>query len=414
MVFAALFYSYSFHWFPPGSRLDAARALLTGAIFGGLAVWLMVARIQIAPGVFIDARSAPIAIAALFEGWTAGIVATLPAVAYRAWLGGDGALAGVVGLLGVLATGGLTHAWARRDGGLGWRHAFGLGSGVFLVTLGSFAILGERGVRQFASVWLPYAGIYAIGIGVTARLFGDVAERARLASERQRFRSILDEASDAIRIVDPDRMTIVDVNRAECELSGHRREDLIGRDAREVWPLEPELRAEHEAELAEQGFARRFGLTLRTRDGVLVRVDSTRRRVAHAGRRYDIIVSREAATREAAEAARREASELRAVTLLARAAAHEINNPLAVVIGSLDLLARRLPAEAKEGELIDQAIAGGTRIRDIVARMARIMRVVAEPPTANLPPILDIRKSSEALSSQRRTDAPERREHGRE
>lgn len=377
----------------------------------------MVARIQVAPGVFIDARSAPIAIAALFEGWTAGIVATLPAVAYRVWLGGDGALAGVVGLLGVLAAGGLTHGWARHDDGLGWRHAFGLGSAVFLVTLGSFAILGERGVRQFASVWLPYAGIYAIGIGVTARLFGDVAERARLASERARFRSVLDEASDAIRIVDPDRMTIVDVNRAECELSGHRREDLIGRDAREVWPLEPELRAEHEAELAEageQGYARRFGLTLRTRDGALVRVDSTRRRVAHAGRRYDIIVSREAATREAAEAARREASELRAVTLLARAAAHEINNPLAVVIGSLDLLARRLPAEAKEGELIEQAIAGGTRIRDIVARMARITRVVAEPPTANLPPILDIRKSSEAPSPERRADAPVRRANGRD
>src|SRR5205085_2383437 len=77
----------------------------------------------------------------------------------------------------------------------------------------------------------------------------------------------------------------------------------------------------------------------------------------------------------AAEAARRDAAQLRAVTLLARAAAHEINNPLTAVLGGLGLAARRLTPDSEEGKWIERAREGGERIRDIVARMNRITQV---------------------------------------
>ena len=50
----------------------------------------------------------------------------------------------------------------------------------------------------------------------------------------------------------------------------------------------------------------------------------------------------------AVESARRDSAQLRAVTLLASAAAHEINNPLTAVMGGLGLIARRLPAGSEE------------------------------------------------------------------
>jgi nitrogen-specific signal transduction histidine kinase len=173
---------------------------------------------------------------------------------------------------------------------------------------------------------------------------------------------------------------------------------MIGRDVRQFWPTEPELRARQEASAAEaraQGYARAFGMPYRTRSGRIVSVDSTRRIVAHRGRRYEIIVFREAAEREAVEASRREAGELRAVTLLAGAAAHEINNPLAVVMGSLDLLSRRLPDDGQEARWVEQALDGVRRIRDIVARMTRITKIESTPAGANLPPILDLERSSD-------------------
>src|SRR5437763_1011103 len=97
----------------------------------------------------------------------------------------------------------------------------------------------------------------------------------------------------------------------------------------------------------------------------------------------------------AAEAARRDAAQLRAVTLLARAAAHEINNPLTAVLGGLGLAARRLTPDSEEAKWIERAREGGERIRDIVARMNRITQVEEAPQIGALPPILDIKKSSE-------------------
>jgi nitrogen-specific signal transduction histidine kinase len=124
-------------------------------------------------------------------------------------------------------------------------------------------------------------------------------------------------------------------------------------------------------------------------------VDSTRRRVRHGGRRYDIVVLRDASEREAGETARREASALRAVTLLARGAAHEINNPLAVVVGTLDLLTRCLPEDTSERRLVERAMTASDRIRHIVRRMGQVTRVEAERGTGRVPAMLDFEKSSD-------------------
>ena len=98
---------------------------------------------------------------------------------------------------------------------------------------------------------------------------------------------------------------------------------------------------------------------------------------------------------QAAESARRDAAELRAVTSLARGAAHEINNPLMIVAGGLAILAKRLTADSEEAQWAERAKEGAERIREIVARMNEITEVRQAPEQGQLPPMLDIRKSSE-------------------
>jgi PAS domain S-box-containing protein len=261
-------------------------------------------------------------------------------------------------------------------------------------------------------VWAAYFALYCIGIAVLARLFRDVGERARLAVERARFRAIIDEATDAIRIVDPSTRRIVDANLADCRLSGYDRAEMLGRDLRDFLPSEPALRAEHEAldaEVRAHGRGHRLGLPCVDRQGGLVRLDVTRRRVTHGGRDYDIVVARDAAPREALEAAAREATQLRAATVIAATAAHEINNPLAVVIGSLDLLNRELPGEGRPRVLIDRATAAGTRITEIVTRLRQIRRYAEAPGTANVPQILDLKRSTEPPAEERTGDEPWKR-----
>jgi diguanylate cyclase len=97
---------------------------------------------------------------------------------------------------------------------------------------------------------------------------------------------------------------------------------------------------------------------------------------------------------QAAEAARRDAAQLRAVTALAHAAAHEINNPLMAIVGGLALVGRSVSEDSDQGRWLETAKAGADQIRDIVRRMNRITDVQEVPRQGALPPMLDIRKSS--------------------
>jgi PAS domain S-box-containing protein len=266
----------------------------------------------------------------------------------------------------------------------------------------TFLFVGPQGFRLFARVWLPLLATYLLGIGIAARLFHDVGERTRLVDAQDRFRAIIDEASDAIRIVDADSLRILDVNRTDCEFSGYRREELIGRDVRDFWPADPALRAKRQAAVdaaRADGYARAFSQPYLTRAGMLLSVDTTRRIVTHRGRRYEIVIFRDAAQREAAEAVDREVAELRAVNLVASGAAHEINNPLAVIVGSLGLLERKLGSSGPERKWTAQALEGAHRIHEIVMRMNQITRV-ERVQTEHLPPILDIQKSSETTRAE--------------
>jgi PAS domain S-box-containing protein len=371
--------------------------LANGAAFGAMTVGLMIARIHVGDEAYIDARHVPLALIALFEGWPTALVTAVPGVAYRLWQGGSGAWPGALGLVGTAVVGAAAHAWARRSGGVGPRHALALSVAVFAVSSAAFPLAGPHATALLRRFWPQMLLTSVLGIGVIARLFADVVEQARLTAEQQRFRAVLDEASDAIRILDPETLTILDCNRRDSEISGWPRAEMIGRNAREFWPEDPDQRGRREAPLAEvraRGTARAFGLPYRRRSGEIIAVDTNLRIVEYAGRRYEIVIFRESADREMREASQREAAELRAVTLLAAGASHEINNPLAVVMGSLGLLGRGVKPDTQEARWVDQALEGVRRIRDIVIRMRSITRVETTVSEGSLPPILDITKSA--------------------
>ena len=398
LAFGVIFYSAAVRVF--ADRRLFVRMLLTGGVFGVIALGLALARIQVSPGIYFDARNVPIALIALFEGWPAGFIATVPVIVYRwGWLGGSGTLPGILSVLAAAGAGGLVHWWALRQAGrVRTPHAFLLGVITFLTTLLGYAMLGQDGLAKFARTWPHFILAYVGGIGLLAQLFQNVLEREQLYASERRFRALLDETSDAIRIVESDTHKILETNPADSALCGRPRGALLGSDSREFWPADARARERWEEvalQLGRSGAATAFGLPLRVGDGTLRSVDVSCRRVEHAGRRYDILIIRDAGPREALDAARREVDDLRAVTLVANAAAHEINNPLTVIVGSLELLQRRLPAGGAEFKWIDRAVDASQRIREIVARMTRITRVEASGSFPGVPAMLDIHRSSD-------------------
>jgi signal transduction histidine kinase len=82
------------------------------------------------------------------------------------------------------------------------------------------------------------------------------------------------------------------------------------------------------------------------------------------------------------------------VNLLAQAAAHEINNPLAIIMGYIQMLEDRLPPATEEGNWARTCRTAAVRIRDAVGRLSRIVRIESTHPTGTLPPILDTERST--------------------
>jgi PAS domain S-box-containing protein len=395
VVSGVLFYSLAYSWFAPDDpRRRPLWVAAMGLVWGGLAVILMISRIQTVEGIFVDGRVIPVAVIGLFEGGWAALIAALAAVAYRSWLGGSGAPAGVVTLLAVATAAALSHRWAGAAEKVRLRHAFVLSVATFFITFGGFGLLGERGLAMFARVWPSYLILTAIGIPAIALLMASIVDRRALAQERERFRAVLDDATDAVRVVDGETHRIIDCNRADCELSGLARAQLVGRDSREFWPRPGDGDVMARPSTGDGSVARALGVPFQTASGRLLAVDSTRRVVAYRGRRYEIIIFRDATERLAGEEARREAASLRSVNLLAQAAAHEINNPLAIIMGYVQMLEDRLPPGTEESSWTRTCRNAAVRIRDAVGRLSRIVRVESTPPSGTVPPILDMERST--------------------
>jgi len=397
-VSGVLFYSLAYGWFAPDDpRRRPLWVIALGLVWGAIAVVLMISRIQTTEGSFVDGRAIPIALIGLFEGWGAGLIAGLAAVVYRIYLGGSGAAAGVVAILAVAVAGGLAHRWAGGTERVRIHHAFVLAVGTFFITFGAFELRGEPGRTLFARVWPSYLLLTVVGLPMLALLMQSIVERRLLAQERERFRAVLDDATDAVRIVDADTQRILDCNRADCDLSGFARAAMLGRDSRQFWPESRgrAAREEPSPQARGTGLARALSVPFLTASGRTLAVDCSRRAVEYRGRRYEIVIYRDAAERLAGEEARREAASLRSVNLLAQAAAHEINNPLAIIMGYSQMLEDRLAAESEEGTWARTSRKAAGRIRDAVARLNRIVRIESTESTGTLPPILDTERSAE-------------------
>jgi len=103
-------------------------------------------------------------------------------------------------------------------------------------------------------------------------------------------------------------------------------------------------------------------------------------------------IGRDITEKKRTEAALRDAETVRSVASLAVATAHEINNPLTVVGGELQLLARE--AESSWSSRIARMLEALERIREVVLRMNQITRLVPAERQRHLPEMLDLGKSS--------------------
>jgi PAS domain S-box-containing protein len=221
-----------------------------------------------------------------------------------------------------------------------------------------------------------------------------VRERARAEEGLARLAAIVESSGDAIigKTLDG---TITTWNRGAERLYGYAAREVIGWPIALIIPRELDHELPMILERLERGERIDHRETVRvTREGrrvdVSITVSPTRDpygRIAGASS-----IARDIGHRREMEVARRERDVLRSVAGLAAAVGHEINNPLAVVMGQAQLLARQVGGG--ERRRIDEMLDGVERIREILERMKNINKIVLLDGSETPPAMLDLTESS--------------------
>ncbi len=215
-------------------------------------------------------------------------------------------------------------------------------------------------------------------------------QRAEALAAEERYRSLVDNVPVGI-YRNSAGGRIVDVNPALLEtLRFPSREALLAINAATLY-VDPGDREQVQRLMEAAGRVQDFALEMRTGDGGTVWVRINSRSVRESDTDYYEGILEDITHQRRAEEAERRAESLRAVAQLANAAAHEINNPLAVITGRLELLRRHLPAPEQQAR-IDQALVAAKRIAEIIAHMGQITRLETQRGT-EVSPMLDLRRS---------------------
>ncbi len=210
---------------------------------------------------------------------------------------------------------------------------------------------------------------------------------AELQESEQRYRTMFERNPAGMCLTLADGR-IVDCNEAFARILGFEGPaDALATNVGELY-AQPKERDQLLERIKAEGTAVNVELQLRRRDGRLIWVLASVIR-GSGPPRADFETTLIDITEQKA------ADELRSIARLANAAAHEINNPLTLVIGRLAMLREDPSLSPEARERIAQIHVAVERIREIVVDMNHLTRVqLFEHTGRGLPEMIDIRKSA--------------------
>jgi len=260
----------------------------------------------------------------------------------------------------------------------------------------------------------------------------------RLKESEIRFRTLFNQASDCILLLDPsgaEGSHIVDANDAACAMHGYKREELIGMPVHFLDAPDSSSRTTDRFRKLIAGEMVAFEIMHKRKNGELFPVDVSAQLVTIGEKSYILAIDRDITERKNAEAELRkhrnhlqelvesrtkelkdaykqlsqevteklnyQAEALRSAQLasigeLAAGVAHEINNPINGIINGAQILVNKIPSESKEHLMASMVLKEGNRIADIVGSLLSFARESKQPkgPVS----VLDIMNDTLALT----------------
>jgi PAS domain S-box-containing protein len=397
--------------------------IVAGLVFGIAAVLAMLDPIHVQPGVFVDTRSVVIAVAGLFGGALAALVATVLACTFRGWLGGAGMPVALAGLAGVALVGvAFGELVRRRRIGLSVPLLLVLSLAVTAVNLVSLMLL-PAGVADQAlrTVGFPLTvsnllGIPFLGTILLAKmrqrmlrqelaraLASQVVQAEKLRVSEAQYRIIATNTADVITRLDP-AMRRIYISPSVRDILGYAPDELLGRSPDEIAHPDDTMVLLQNLTALSNGSMERYGGIHRVRhkDGRWIWMEVNNSAVLSGDpRKREILgVMRDISGRMELEEQVRQAQKMQVLGQLTGGVAHDFNNIMTVVLGNSELLAAEL-AEPEHRELALDIQAAAQRAADLTSKLLAFGRrqplrpeiadltLVAKETTGMLPRLLD-------------------------
>ncbi len=257
-------------------------------------------------------------------------------------------------------------------------------------------------VRQFSLQALILFAIILGGLTIIGyewryhrRLEDEVREKTRhLRESQERYRSLVESASDFIFTLDREAR-FTHLNPAAARFLGGEPGDFIGRSLYEVLPEEGRTDRERLAEVLASGQGTTFEqkVTLHGVDYLL----STSLIALRDGSRPQafLAITRDITQQKNLERQLANTERLASLGLLAGGVAHEINNPIAIIMGFADLLLSAAPPGGDQHRMLKAIERQAQQCKKIVEQLLSFTRFseAAEETTdinANLEAVLDV------------------------
>jgi PAS domain S-box-containing protein len=218
-------------------------------------------------------------------------------------------------------------------------------------------------------------------------LKAEVAEQTReLALSEARFRAVFDTVLEVLVLMEPDG-TIVELNRKEAEWRASNARDSLGK---KIWDAPTlQMYSEHiglmKKAVKQAASGKLFAEEVRLeRDGApTAHLDVSVQPVRDAGGKviYLLFEARDITELKAAQEQLRQSQKMEALGQLTGGIAHDFNNLLTVVVGGLDIIAKRSADEALQ-RYAENALAAaerGARLTGQLLAFSRVQRLEVRP-----------------------------------
>jgi len=401
-------------------RHTTEHRILSGLLYGSVAIIGMMTPVQLAPGIFFDGRSIVLGIAGLFGGPVVAGIAVVMAGGYRLYLGGGGVVMGTLVAVESALIGVAFYYLRRRNAALVdlprlWLFGFIIHAVMVALTL---TLPAASRVVTFRQIVIPVLLIYPIATVLVGKLLLDQEERIgaeiALRQSEERYRFLAENMVDGIWMTDAD-MVFAYANPAIERIAGYSPDEWIGTSAMSYYTEENRDLIREAARTAVgslPGFSgMSFDLEITAKDGRQVPIEMTGTVTLDAagnptgfhGTVRDITERKQAeaeilrlneslektadertgelraANRELERANEELAEASEAKTRFLRAMSHELRTPLNSIIGFSDILVRGLAGELAEEQKrqIEMINRSGHHLLELVNDILDLSRIEA-------------------------------------